>query len=93
MIWRIEHLPHGRVVGTCKTCGHATLHPNLRTAELWARRHDVVTCVMTKQTRDAAARTTTAPRSAQGPHETPTLTHHHPAALTGAVTTSEEIAS
>lgn len=51
MIWRIDHLPHGRVVGTCKTCGHATLHPTLRTAELWARRHDVVTCVMTKQSR------------------------------------------
>ena len=36
---------------------------------------------------------TTAPRSDEGPHETPTPTHHHPAALTGAVTTSEEIAS
>lgn len=64
MIWRIDHLPHGRVVGTCKTCGHTTLHPNLRTAELWARRHDVVTCVMTKQARDAATRPVAGPLAA-----------------------------
>lgn len=60
---------------------------------MWARKHDVITCVMSKQIRDAFTRLTTDPRSDEGPHETPTPTHHHPAALTGAVTTSEEIAS
>ena len=92
MIWRIDHLPHGRVVGTCKTCGHATLHPNLRIAELWARRHDVVTCVMTKQARDAAMRAVEGSLAASHVEndQTPTQTT---AALTGAVTTSEEIAS
>lgn len=92
MIWRIDHLPHGRVVGTCKTCGHTTLHPNLRTAELWARRHDVVTCVMTKQTRDAAARAATGSLAASHVEKDYALTQTT-AALTGAVTTSEEIAS
>ena len=92
MIWRIEHLPHGRVVGTCKTCGHATLHPNLRTAEMWARRHDVVTCVMTKQTRDAA-QTPVAGSLAASHVENDYAPTQTTAALTGAVTTSEEIAS
>ena len=92
MIWRINHLPHGRVVGTCKTCGHATLHPNLRTAEMWARRHDVVTCVMTRQARDATQ--TPVKGSLAASHvENDYAPIQTTAALTGAVTTSEEIAS
>lgn len=92
MIWFLTPLPTGRTHARCRLCGDEGTHMNDRAAEMWARYHDPVQCGRRARVQKAAL-TPVAGSLAASHVENGHAPIQTTAARTGAVATSEEIAS
>lgn len=92
MTFRLNHHPAGRVSRTCRVCGLDSGPMSDRGTEMWARDHDQRECARRARVQKAA-QTPVAGSLAASHVENDHAPTQTTAALTGAVTTIEEVAS